>query len=100
MHVCDCKRNCEFEKRAGASVEVKIGERLGKMRAEIIGKTASAGFVSRKKVVAIDGEVDVSIQVGKLRASEARIDDRLIDTALSEARSKMFNQHSQETAKS
>lgn len=82
------------------SVEVKISERLGKMRAEIIENTTLAGFVSRKKVVAIDGEVDALIQIGKLRASQAGIDDHLIDLALSEARSKIPNQDSQETAKS
>ena len=82
------------------SVEVKISERLGNIRAEIIENTSLAGFVSRKKVVAIEGEVDALIQAGKSRASEAGIDDRLIDLALSEARIKMINQESQETAKS
>ena len=81
------------------SVEVKISERLGNIRAEIIENTSLAGLVSRKKVVAIDGKVDALIQVGKLRAIEAGIDDRLIDLALSEARIEMINQDSQETAK-
>ena len=51
-------------------------------------------------VVAIESDVDALIQVGKLRASEAGIDDRLIDLALTEAGIKMMNLDSQETAKS
>lgn len=82
------------------SVEVKVSQRADSIRVEIVEKTSLAGFVLRKNILAIERNVDALIQVGKLRASQAGIDDRLIDLALSEARIKMINQESQETAKS
>ena len=82
------------------SVEVKVSQRAGSIRAEITEKTSLAGFVSQKNVLAIERDVDALIQVGKLRAREAGIDDRLIDLALLDARVKVLNLDSQETAKS